>query len=87
MSSSTSPPKLSQSYVNQNIGDQLTSTAIAFIVLDTIFIALRCWSRSLQKAPIGWDDMLVIPAYISCLGTSIISIREDIIDLLAVYLS
>ena len=80
MSSSSPAPHLSQNYIDESIGDRLTSTAIAFIVLDTLFVALRCWSRSLQKAPIGWDDILVVPAYITCLGVSITAIRKGFVD-------
>ncbi|CAD6594186.1 MAG: hypothetical protein ASARMPREDX12_008376 [Alectoria sarmentosa] len=74
MSSSPSPPKLSQSYIDEFIGYKLTDTAIAFIVLETVFVVLRCWSRYLQKASIGWDDILIIPAYLFCLGPCISSI-------------
>lgn len=86
MSSSSSPPKLSQSYIDESIGYKLTDTAIAFIVLETVFVVLRCWSRYLQKASIGWDDILIIPAYLFCLGPCICSIREQCIALLAVML-
>lgn len=76
MSSSISPPKLSQSYIDENIGNRLINTAAALVALDTVFVALRCWSRYLQKASLGWDDMLIVPAYISCLAPCICSIRE-----------
>ena len=76
MASSPSSSALSQDYIDEYIGNRLINTAIAFIVLDTIFVALRCWSRYLQKAPVGWDDLLIIPAYISCLSLCICGIRE-----------
>ena len=68
---------LSQDYIDAYIGDRLKGTAIALIVLETIFVALRQWSRSLQKAPIGWDDILIIPSYLCCLSMCIASIRES----------
>jgi len=54
---------LSQSYVNEYSGYRLKDIAIIFIALETVFVALRFWSRRLQKASIGWDDILIAPAY------------------------
>lgn len=68
--------ELSQSYINAYIGDRLKGTAIALIVLETVFVMLRQWSRHLQMAPFGWDDILIIPAYLSCLGMCIVGIRK-----------
>lgn len=79
MSPSPAPPKLSQSYMDPFIGDRVTNTAIAFIVLDTVFVALRYWSRYLQKASFGWDYILIIPAYLSCLRICICGIGENLI--------
>lgn len=80
MSSSIHTSELSQSYIDAYIGDRLKGTAIALIVLQTIFVALRQWSRHLQKAPFGWDDIFIIPAYLSCLGLCIASIRECLVQ-------
>ena len=84
MSSTQPPPELSQSYIEDYCGDKLMTVAIAFIVLDTIFVALRCYSRYLQKASIGWDDILILPAYLSCLGLCITAIREQSVAPLAI---
>lgn len=80
MSSPIHNSELSQSYIDAYNGDRLKGTAIALIVLETVFVALRQWSRHLQKAPFGWDDILIIPAYLSCLGMCIAGIREYLIS-------
>lgn len=74
MSASEAQPLLTQSYIDAYIGDRLKAAAIALILLETIFVALRQWSRHLQKAAVGWDDILIIPSYISCLGLCICGI-------------
>ena len=66
----------SESHNDAYIGDRLKATAIAFIILETIFVLLRQWSRHLQKAATGWDDLLIIPSYISCIGLCICAIRR-----------
>ena len=41
----------------------LIAIAITFLVLDTLFLALRSFSRFfIQKAKLGTDDFLMIPA-------------------------
>ena len=83
MSSSVHTSELSQSYIDAYIGDRLKGTAIALIVLETVFVALRQWSRHLQKAPFGWDDILIIPSYLSGLGMCISGIREYLISFIS----
>lgn len=61
----------SQSYLDENIGYRLTDTAIAFIVLDTVFCLLRAWARKFIKAPLGWDDALVSLGFLFGIGVSI----------------
>lgn len=53
----------------------LVAVAITFIVLDTIFIVLRFISRTLiQKASVGLDDLLIVPAYAMNVGLCAIAI-------------
>ena len=76
MTSPNAPTVLSHSYIDEYIGYRLEGTAIAFIILETAFFVLRGWSRRLQKAHLGWDDVLIIPAYIFALSECIYSIRK-----------
>ena len=53
----------------------LISVAIFFIVLDTVVISLRFISRTfIQKAPIGLDDILILPSYAMNIGLCAIAI-------------
>jgi len=43
--------------------------AIAFIVIDTLIVALRFISRFvIRRLPFWWDDFWIIPAYLMNLG-------------------
>ena len=77
MTSSALPDHLSEKYLNEYIGKRLVGVAVVIILLNTLFVTLRYWSRYLQKAPFGWDDILILPSYISCLGSCICGIREN----------
>ncbi|KAF2234640.1 hypothetical protein EV356DRAFT_532690 [Viridothelium virens] len=55
MTSSSPPVDLSQ-----DRGSTIVATQIVFISLAAIAVALRIYSRSLKKAPLGADDYLII---------------------------
>jgi len=63
-----------QSFLDENIGDRLTNIAIVFCVLETVFVVLRIWSRRFSNAVFGWDDILILTGFVSCLGLNIDSI-------------
>ena len=54
-------------YLDEYIGYRLTGVAIAFIVLNITFVALRFAARRLGKVPFGVDDMLIIPSLLTVL--------------------
>lgn len=60
-----------QSYRDEFIGYRLTNTAIAFIILETVFVFLRIWSRKFSRAPFGWEDVLVFSGLVFCIGLSV----------------
>lgn len=66
--------ELPPGYLQEYTGDQLLVIAIVFIPLNVMFVAMRFLARSLQKAPLGLDDILVIPSLILCLSLSAIGI-------------
>ena len=78
MNSSALPDQLSEKYLDEYIGRRLMAAALVIILMNTIFVTLRYWSRYLQKAPFGWDDILILPSYISCLSPCICGIRENL---------
>ncbi|KAG8534298.1 uncharacterized protein KY384_001142 [Bacidia gigantensis] len=49
-------------------GPGLLDLAIALVVLETCFVALYFFSRTLSKTAKGWDVYLMLPAYIFNLG-------------------
>lgn len=60
-----SPGQLPARLLNEYCGNGLMNVAIAFIVLSTVFVALRFISRfQIREAPSGSDDYLIIPAYL-----------------------
>lgn len=43
-------------YLAEYIGYQVIAVAIAFIVLEIIFVVLRSIARRKTLSPLGWDD-------------------------------
>lgn len=53
----------------------LLSWCIALLILETLFVLLRLVSRLVvKKQELGWDDFLIAPAYLACVGEIIASI-------------
>jgi hypothetical protein len=61
------PPNESRAHV-------LVATAIAFFVLDVLFVGLRFWSRRIQRTKFRVDDFFIIAALVLITGTCITSI-------------
>ena len=73
---SSGPPNFTSEYLNEYHGKPIKVVAILFIVLDTVFVGLRFLSRQLQTAKYGWDDYLIIPAWLSAVGLMIALLGE-----------
>lgn len=58
-------------YKEEYIGYILQNTAIAFIVLETVFVALRYLAQRIGRKPFGIDDWLMMPAWLFCFGANI----------------
>lgn len=58
----------SPAYLAEYIGYQVIGVAIAFMVLETVFVILRSLARRKTLSPLGWDDYLIIPALVVNLG-------------------
>ncbi|KAL8898239.1 MAG: hypothetical protein Q9207_006803 [Kuettlingeria erythrocarpa] len=54
----------SPEYLREYSGGTLIAVAIAFIVLDLLFVGLRELARHRTKATWGWDDYLILPALV-----------------------
>jgi hypothetical protein len=56
-------------------GNKLVAISIIFVIIDIIFVVLRCYARSLTKAVYGWDDYLIFASFISNTVLSVVLIR------------
>jgi hypothetical protein len=56
-------------------GDTLAAISIIFVILNAIFITLRCYAHSLTKAVYGWDDYLIFASFVSDTALSVMLIR------------
>jgi hypothetical protein len=68
---STTPPSpedFPPGYLEEDNGGRVIAAVTTMLVIATILYALRLYARSLTKAPRGWDDHVLIPAYIFFLG-------------------
>jgi len=62
------PHEVSQKYLNENKGNAVIQVCIAFIVILTLFVPLRFYSRWSQGTKWSWDDAVVVPAYLFCIS-------------------
>lgn len=57
----------------------LVTSCIVLITLQTIFVILRLVARLLVKrAEIGWDDYLIIPAFITNIGGAVAALGTSV---------
>lgn len=75
MSSTT--PELSPEYLNESNVTSLLTTCIVFLVLDTLFVVLRFFSRWHQRVKWGWDDTLMLGGWLTCVGLCIDGISKS----------
>ncbi|PYH40576.1 uncharacterized protein BP01DRAFT_272576, partial [Aspergillus saccharolyticus JOP 1030-1] len=59
------------SYLNEDISGRLMAATTVILILTTTLLALRVYARSLAHVTSGWDDILLVPAWLLCLGTCI----------------
>ncbi|TVY82375.1 hypothetical protein LSUE1_G004903 [Lachnellula suecica] len=66
MSDSIQIPKgpLPPNYLTESRGHILISVGVLFMVLDITAFILRTISRRMKRVPLGWDDILIIPALV-----------------------
>ncbi|KAF3768156.1 hypothetical protein M406DRAFT_231609, partial [Cryphonectria parasitica EP155] len=63
-------------YADENISSRVLIAACLFIVLEIGVVTLRCWARFKYGAKWGFDDYLMAPALLFCLGICAIGIVE-----------
>lgn len=72
----TMAPSFPPGYEDEYCGNILINTAIAFIVLETVFTILRYTAQRLIRKPFGIDDWLMIPAWLFCMGTNVCALGK-----------
>lgn len=45
-------------------GNKVVAISIVFLVLTTVFLGLRFYSKRLMRSKSGWDDILLVGAYL-----------------------
>lgn len=63
-------PYLDENYQLYN-RSVLLGTAIAFIVVSILFVAVRFYARSLTRAHLGLDDFMTVLSLMICIGLSV----------------
>ena len=72
----TAPPD--EAYLNAYSGHSLFAVSIAFIVLTTVFLALRFYAtRVLRAISFGVEDVFLVAAYIVNLGMCALGIGSS----------
>lgn len=61
-------PDFPPGYLEEDHGPRVIAANTTILVVSTILFALRLIARSLTPAKRGWDDHVLIPAYIFLLG-------------------
>ncbi|KAK2606737.1 hypothetical protein N8I77_005468 [Diaporthe amygdali] len=65
---------LSAEEIEQYSGDKVVATSIIFAILTSIFLGLRFYSKSLMRSRSGWDDILLVAAYLFNVGLCAVGI-------------
>jgi hypothetical protein len=64
----------SPEYYQEYIGGSVQVVASLFIVLSTLFVALRYRARYMTSAVLGWDDYLVLVSSLVFVGLCVTSL-------------
>lgn len=70
-------PLVDPGQMPQYMGYQMQTTVITFMVLGIVFVSLRFISRYVSGSRMGIDDILIIPAFVCCLGQGVTGLCES----------
>ncbi|TVY75857.1 hypothetical protein LSUE1_G007077, partial [Lachnellula suecica] len=68
MSSSPAMPQVTQAYLDEYSGNILIGVCAAFVILETVFLALRFYAKSLTQLEWTWEDFLLPLAWVFNIG-------------------
>lgn len=69
----------------EDTGHILVAVSVLFIVLDTLFLALRFYAGKLHKTSVGVDDLVILVAWFTHIGLCILGISMSIFSSPPVY--
>lgn len=69
----------SPEYLSEYRGDSLLGVAALFIVLETVFVALRYYARHQTTSDLGWDDIVIPLAWLTSIGICIVGIGWELL--------
>lgn len=69
-------PQLPPKYLSQNTSGQVITANTVILTIATVLLMLRFHARTLSSANRGWDDLLLLPAWILLVGTCVTGYRE-----------
>lgn len=76
MAAPTPPTEFPPGYLEEYTGDRVLAANTVILIASTILLALRLYARSLTRATRGWDEFLLVPAWIFLLGLIICLYRR-----------
>lgn len=76
MASGSEKPHFPPGYLEADHSNQLLAANTVILAFATILLVLRLYARSLKNVKWGWDDILLPPAWILLVGTSVTGYRE-----------
>ena len=56
---------MSNSLITDDRGPQVIGVSVAMIILSTLAVAFRFWSRKISTAGLWWDDWTILLALVS----------------------
>lgn len=68
------PP--TKEYLDEYSGHTLLAICVLFIILETVFVAMRYYARNLTPTGLGWDDAIISLAWLANVGLCILCISE-----------
>jgi len=71
----TTSPHTSE-YLAENQGHVLVAFAVLFIIVDSLFVALRFYAQRLNKTPFGLDDLIIPFAWLVQVGLCLLGISK-----------
>lgn len=62
------PTQFPPGYLEETKGGRVLAANTVILVSSTVLLALRLYARSLTRASRGWDEFLLVPAWVLLLG-------------------